>query len=254
MVLARATWQDVRDLSRDAVAVVPTGSLEQHGAHLPLFTDTLLASAVAEEAERRLGDRVLLAPALWMGASGHHMAFPGTVDAGFEAYLAALGAAMGSLARHGFARIFVLNGHGGNTEPNGIACRAHKARHPESVVGHAGYFHWIPTAVLENVLEGPAKTIRHACEAETSLMLHLHPGLVRMDKARDDGLVCEPPVPGLVWRFDECTEEGSFGYATLASAEKGARLFEAAVEGFCASLVALNEGVVLAPEHPGGLR
>jgi creatinine amidohydrolase len=245
MVLAQATWQEVRDFDRDAVVLVPTGSLEQHGPHLPLITDTAIVTAVAEAVEARLRRQVVLTPTLWLGASGHHMAFDGTLDAGFEAYLATLHAVMESASSHGFHRIFVLNGHGGNTEPNGIACRRHKAAHPEATVGHAGYFQWIDAGLLQSVLEGPTKTIRHACEAETSLMLHLHPGLVRMDRARDDGLETEPPVPGLVWHFDECTEEGPVGCATRADAAKGRALFEAAVEGVAGSMQALFAGVVL---------
>lgn len=246
MVLARATWQEVRDFDRDAVALVPTGSLEQHGPHLPLVTDTAIVTAVAEAVESRLPGQTVLVPTIWLGASGHHMAFDGSLDAGFDAYLATLQAVLEGLAQHGFHRAYMLNGHGGNTEPNGICCRRHKAAHPGATIGHGGYFQWIPAELLEATLEGPCKTIRHACEAETSLMLHLHPELVRMDRARDDGLQTVPPVPGLVWHFDECTEEGATGYATLATAAKGKALFEAAVEGATASVRALYDGVVLA--------
>lgn len=245
MVLAHATWEEVRDFDREAVVLVPTGSLEQHGPHLPLITDTAIVTAVAEAVEARLPQKVVLVPTLWLGASGHHMAFAGTMDAGFEAYIASLHAVMESAASHGFHRIFVLNGHGGNTDANGIACRRHKAAHPGATVGQAGYFQWIGAGLLESVLDGPVKAIQHACEAETSLMLHLHPRLVRMDRARDDGLKTQPPVPGLVWHFDECTEEGPIGYATRADAAKGKALFEAAVEGVAGSMEALFDGVVL---------
>jgi creatinine amidohydrolase len=76
-------------------------------------------------------------------------------------------------------------------------------------------------------------------------MLHLHPGLVRKDRLRDDGLKPDPEVRGLAFQFDEVTEQGSFGYATQATAEKGKRLFEAAVEGAVKELSALAGGFVL---------
>ena len=94
-------------------------------------------------------------------------------------------------------------------------------------------------------MEGPVKRIRHACEAEASLMLHLRPELVRKDKLRDDGLEVDPPIRGLTIQFDERTEEGSLGYATLATAEKGKVLFEAAIDGAVKEIGDLADGFVL---------
>ena len=244
MILANLTWQDVDALDRELVVLIPTGSLEQHGPHLPLFTDSLLATAVAEAVERRVSDSVLLTPTLWLGASGHHLAFPGSLSNSFEAYMGAIESVVESLLAHGFHKFFVLNGHGGNTEPNGMALRKLKARHPAASFGHSGYFAYAAEATAK-VMKGPFKDIRHACEAEASLMLHLHPELVRKEKLRDDGLTSEPPIRGLIHHFDEMTEQGSLGYATLASAEKGRVIFEAAVEGASRELEALAKGYVL---------
>jgi len=243
--LAELTWQDVSELPRDVVVLVPTGSLEQHGPHLPLFTDSLLVTAAAEAIESKLKDRVLLVPTLWLGCSAHHLPFSGSMTASFEGYEDALINVIESLIAHGFTKFFVINGHGGNSEPNGIACRRLKAENPDLTFGHSGYFAYIPDSVLESVLEGPLKKIQHACEAEASIMLHLHPGLVRKDRLRDDGLKPDPEVRGLAFQFDEVTEQGSFGYATQATAEKGKRLFEAAVEGAVEELSALADGFVL---------
>lgn len=245
MKLAECTWQDVRDLDRNMVVLIPAGSLEQHGPHLPLFTDSLLATAAAEAIEAKLSKSVLLTPTLWLGASGHHLAFPGTLSASFEAYEAALDSVVRSLIPHGFWKFYVLNGHGGNTESNGIVLRKLKAEFPNLLVGHSGYFSFIPESVMTEAMEGPVKHIRHACEAEASLALHLFPHLVRKDKLRDDGLITDPPVRGLIHHFDEMTEEGSWGYATLATADKGKKLFEAAVEGAVRELQDLVSGVSL---------
>lgn len=244
MVLAAMTWQDVANAPRDAVALIPTGALEQHGPFLPLMTDSILVTAVAEEAERRLPGRVLLTPTLWLGASESHLPFAGTLSASFAGYGAALGAVVESLLAHGFHRYFVLNGHGGNTAPNAVALRELKARHPEATFGTAAYPEF-GAAVIARTLAGPAKTMLHACEAETSLMLHVAPDLVRMDRVRDDGLYPDPPVVGMVHGFDEVSEEGPLGYASLATAEKGRAIFEACVEGLVKNLEWLADGYVL---------
>lgn len=239
MKLSEMTWQDVGAVSRDVVALIPTGSLEQHGPHLPLFTDSILATAVAEAVESRMADDVLLTPTLWLGASAHHMEFPGTLTNSFAGYDEALRNVILSLAKHGFWKFYVVNGHGGNTSSNDLALRRLKEERPNLLLGAAGYFQYAAEITAET-LEGPSKTIRHACEAEVSLMLHVRPDLVRTDKLRDDGL--EPPIPGMVHFFHEVTQEGSLGYATRATAEKGQKLFEAAVEGLAGALATLREG------------
>ncbi len=244
MHLRDLAWPDVRDLSRDMVVLIPTGSLEQHGPHLPLFTDSILATAVAEAVEARLPEEVLLTPTLWLGASTHHLAFPGTLSNSFEAYMGAIDAVIESLIPHGFHRFYVLNGHGGNTDANSMVLRNLKAKYPELTLGHSGYFAFVPPDAYA-VLEGPIKGIRHACEAEASMILYLRPELVRTDRLRDDGMEPDPPIRGLVLHFDEETEEGSYGYATLATAAKGKVLFEAAVEGVASELAALAEGFIL---------
>jgi creatinine amidohydrolase len=76
-------------------------------------------------------------------------------------------------------------------------------------------------------------------------MLHLHPELVRTEKLRDDGLSTEPPIRGIIHHFDEMTEEGSLGYATLATAEKGKTIFDAAVDGVTREIGQLADGYFL---------
>ncbi|MBN9502584.1 MAG: creatininase family protein [Armatimonadetes bacterium] len=243
MKLAEMTWPEVELLSRDIVVVIPTGSLEQHGPHLPLFTDSILATAVSEAVEARLGEKMLLTPTLWLGASGHHLKFAGTLSAKMQAYLGAVESVVESLIPHGFSKFFIVNGHGGNSEPNGVAMRMLKEKYPNRQFGHSGYYTFAEEA-SRDVLTGPFKGIRHACEAEVSLMMHVRPELVRQSKLRDDGLAPEPSVVGMVHHFDEVTEEGSLGYATLATPEKGAAIFEAAVKGLVQNISAIADGYV----------
>ncbi len=244
MILERMTWQEANDVSREALVLIPTGSLEQHGPHLAMFTDTLLATAVAQAVEANLPNQVVLTPTLWLGASGHHLAFCGTLSASFDSYIGALQSVVESLTPHGFRKFYVLNGHGGNTEANGVALRMLKAKYVDRTFGHSGYFAFI-TDAAKTILEGPTKEMRHACEAEASLMMFLHPDRVRREKLRDDGLISDPPVKGVIHHFDEMTEEGSYGYATYATPEKGKLLFEAAVAGAVQEIERIAGGYVL---------
>lgn len=244
MILRNLTWLEADAVNRDVVVLIPTGSCEQHGPHLPLFTDSILATAAAEAIEERLPTKVLLTPTLWLGASGHHLAMTGTLSASFPAYMGALQSVIESLIPHGFHKFYVVNGHGGNSEPNGVALRELKAKYLNCTFGHSGYFSFIGPGI-EQIMEGPLKEIRHACEAEASLMMHIAPELVREEKLRDDGLKADPSVKGVIHHFDEMTEQGSMGYATLATAEKGERLFELAVTGCVREIEAIADGYVL---------
>lgn len=248
MVLAYATWQEVRDWNPNAVCVIPTGSLEQHGPHLPLFTDSLLSTGVAMRAESRCPEQAILFPGIWLGCSAHHMAMAGTLTASAETYIRVLCDVVDCASAHGLRKFLVVNGHGGNTEPNGVALRELKRKYPDHLLAHCGYFSLIPQHVLDKTLTGPIKGIRHACEAETSMMMFLHPELVRTDRLRDDGLAMQPAAPpglNIIQPFDEITEAGNFGYATLASPEKGERLIEAAVQGVVGAIKHLHDGYVM---------
>lgn len=241
MILAHARWPEVEALDRETTVLIPTGSIEQHGPHLPLETDTRLVTAVAEAVERRAP--VLLTPTLWLGCSAHHLGFAGSLTASFLGYQSSVEAVVRSLAPHGFRRFYVLNGHGGNASSNDVALRALKEEFPNFALGGSNYYGFAEDAVRES-MTGPQKTLRHADEAETSLMLYVAPDRVRLEEAYDDGLTPEPPVRGLVEPFDAITERGAFGYPTHATAEKGRRIFEAAVEGIVGELEAFRSYVL----------
>ncbi|MBS1717227.1 MAG: creatininase family protein [Armatimonadetes bacterium] len=239
MILQNLTWQEVDALSREIVVVIPTGAVEQHGTHLPLVTDSLIAGRIAEEAEKRHSKDVLLTPCLWLGASAHHLGYSGTLSADFPTYQGAIKSVIESLVPHGFRKFVVVNGHGGNIDPIGVALRELKHTREELLLCNFCYFLQIQEQ-LAAILDGPDKGMHHADEAEASLVLHLSPQLVKKDKLRDDGL--KPPVAGMVHNFKELSEEGSIGYASLATAEKGIRIFEAAVSALETTILALASG------------
>ena len=250
MKLGDMTWKDVDDLDRDTVIIIPTGSLEQHGLHLPLLTDTILVTAVAQAVEAQLTSSVVLTPTLWLGASSHHLAFAGSLSASSDGYFEAVTAVVDSLSDQEFRRFFIINGHGGNTSPNDVAARELKAAYPKSAFCVSNYWAGID-AVVASTMEGPLKTIRHACEGETSLMLHVSPDLVHMDRARDDGLTSKTDPRGMVRFFDEVTENGNFGYATLGTAAKGRVIFEAAVADMVREVQRFSDEQLLLGLSPG---
>src|SRR3954447_19033006 len=152
--LAGAVWPD---LTHRPLLVVPLGSVEQHGHHLPLATDTVVACAVAEAAVSELDD-ALLAPALAYGASGEHEGFPGTISLGTEA-LTGLLVEYGRSACRWAARVLLVNGHGGNHDALVAAGTVLRAERRDVA--------WFPCGVPG----GDA----HAGRTETSLMLHVEP-------------------------------------------------------------------------------
>jgi creatinine amidohydrolase len=159
--LGRLTWPDVADES--SLLVVPVGSVEQHGPHLPLDTDTRIATAVAAEVAVRLG--ALMAPAVAYGASGEHAMFPGTLSIGLDA----LELMVVELIRSAdaFSGIVLINGHGGNGVALRSAVATGNAEGRRVLLAHCG----------------SADADAHAGRAETSLLLHLCPDVVRLDRA-----------------------------------------------------------------------
>jgi mycofactocin system creatininase family protein len=173
--LAAAYWPDVEATAR-RVLVVPVGSLEQHGAHLPLDTDTRIAVALAERACAGR-DGTGLAPAIAIGASGEHADFPGTLSIG----TAALSALVVELGRHAslhWPAMLLVNGHGGNADAIGDALGRLRAEGRNCAVWHAGVR--APGLAAAGVSLVPDA---HAGRVETSIMLALAPGDVRLAAA-----------------------------------------------------------------------
>ncbi|WP_328858626.1 mycofactocin biosynthesis peptidyl-dipeptidase MftE [Williamsia herbipolensis] len=163
--LGAATWTELDD--RQVTLVVPVGSVEQHGPHLPLDTDTRIAGAVADGACATLGaddGPTLMAPALAYGASGEHEDFPGTISIGHEALRQVL-VEYGRSACRWAARIVFVNGHGGNVATLIDAVGLLRVEGRDAA--------WFPCAV--------AGADAHAGATETALLLHISPETVRSD-------------------------------------------------------------------------
>jgi len=206
------------------VVLVPVGSTEQHGPHLPLGTDHMIATEIALRVSEETG--APLYPAVPYGVSKHHMGFPATVSLRTETMIELLRDIHRSLLYHGALCTFVVNGHGGNEPALG------------AVTEEEERFHWVswwklaPTDVLETDWGG------HADELETSVAMYLFPELVKEGEVVRDGRPTE------VWEypdFHEISETGVKGDATVASPEKGKKIVESVVEKISGIVEELRE-------------
>jgi len=239
MLLKDLTWPEVKSLDFDRLVVVlPTGSFEQHGPHLPFTTDTDIVTAIAERLESAMPDRILLIPTLWPGLSTHHMHFPGTMDVPQSVYVEFVTELGQSISNMGAKKAFILNGHGGNDTPLRAALRELKSAVPQTRFVFASYW-TLASNTLRSVRESELGGMGHACEMETSVMLHLYPDRVKMDRAARDGpthtdvyrkadMQIGRPV-FFVNEFHEISKSGVVGHPDLATAEKGKRFLDGIV-------------------------
>lgn len=243
------TREELRELGRRATVVIPLGATEQHGSHLPVCTDTLIVSALAERAARIAADsdaRVLVAPALPVGFSHHHRAFGGTLSAGLGSYAELLTDIAESLAAGGFRRVFFLNGHGGNDAP--MRAVGDRLLYERGVAVHVGATsYWTCAADALDALRHEVGPIPgHAGAFETSCVLALRPDLVRLDRLPSPE---EDPLPlvrhsinGVVIRRPGMWEEsdGRSDDAQAAAAELGERALSAVAERVAEVLVSFH--------------
>ena len=226
------TWPLLREVSRESTLVLaPIAACEQHSRHLPTFTDTLLVTAVAEGAEQRLPKQVLLLPTLWMGASAHHLRFGATLSAEVDTHVTMICDLLVPLVEDGHQRLMILNGHGGNIDTMHMALRRLQTRYPKKQMTAASYWE-IAEQELAALADGPRKSMGHACEFETSMVMALRPELVRRDEIKNDPPPPEPALRGLYLSEDmkQRTQRGAVGYPELATPEKGKKCIAAAIE------------------------
>jgi creatinine amidohydrolase len=243
---ARLTAAQLNALAtRDAIVIVPIGSTEQHGHHLPVQVDSRLVTEVALAAARRMAPRhpTVVAPTIPYGMSEHHMSLGGTITLDYPTMAAVLGCACRSLLRHGFRRLFILNGHGGNTD--GITTFVTEFTVQHRVPLASGTYWHIAAAEIAALLEKQTALL-HACEAETSLMLAVAPELVdhdllpQMHGTLVPGLAAIPGVNAGVYRWRQLASRslnGVIGEVGAASAAKGRALLDAIAAAVAAALL-----------------
>jgi creatinine amidohydrolase len=241
MELADLAWPAVAALPKTTPVVFPIAALEQHGKHMPVFTDSLLLGEVIRRVKLApVAARCLFAPLQWLGNSHHHTDFPGTLSAAARVYLDVLEDLATCVLDHGFTRIVFVNGHGGNIVPAQQALfelkQLHRTRRDLLLLALT---YWdaagSPADAVPDLVQ---KRMGHACEWETSMVLRLNPGLV----AGDVSAVPEVPfgrefAPGhRAWVMPDRSEPGHIGKPSAATAEKGERLFAHFAAGVAAYL------------------
>jgi creatinine amidohydrolase len=225
-------------LDRRTPVILPVAAVEQHGEHLPLGTDSMITEAVCDRLDQALDRRLIILPTQQVGCSEHHMAFVGSLTLSHETFRRAVFDVAESVIRHGFTRLLVLNGHGGNQAINGVIGEqiGQRFAHVECLVAN-----WWTAAAkrLKPLQEGPFGSVGHACEFETSVLLAIAPELVDMTQARDDGMqhrvaslafdMFRAPAASCYRPFDKLSHNGVFGMPSLASAEKGLQVLQETV-------------------------
>ncbi len=234
MQLSDLKWPEVSQLSRELPCVIPIAAVEQHSTHLPLYTDSYLLSEVVDRVESQVGDRALVLPLQWFGHSDHHLDFSGTLSAQPSSYMSMLRRLVENLLHHGFQRILVLNGHGGNNVPGQQALfevrQAHRTRHDLLLLFSA---YWdLADMQAPGHEQLHQQHMGHACEWETSMMLVIKPDLVgdyQGLSAVDSGPASEPAIRA--WTTKDRSELGHIGHPHLANAQKGEWLLQRFTEG-----------------------
>ncbi len=249
MLLQDLTWTDAKELAKkEPVVIVPLGSIEQHGPHLPLWTDICLANEIAVAVGEKTG--ALVAPPLNFGYSELWYNYPGTISFSSQTFRAALYDICASLIRAGFKKIFLLNGH----NPNLIIMQTaaydlvNDFGDQDISIVAATYIFMAKEEcdkIGENFRDGT-----HANEMETSMMLGLYPDLVKMDRIAEQ---VERYEPRRVIAFDQGAVivnkwpnsdvySGVYGNPAAATADKGKAYFDVLVEKISQFTVEFKEG------------
>ena len=234
------SWPEIKEAAAaGTVVLLPFAAIEDHGYHLPVGTDAILARSYCYEAAKRAPGEILVLPPLPYGLDDHHMDFPGPICVPYDILIKLVGSVAVSAARHGFKKIIIVNGHGSNAPIADLAARNATLESDSLVASVSSPFALAKGAIKEHRKSEPGG-IAHAGECETAIMLHLKPDLVAMDKAvKETGqFVCkyfswDHPTERIYsireW-WSRLTKSGVCGDPTVATEEFGKLCFDKAVE------------------------
>ena len=229
------------DLERGKVVIIPIGHTEQHGYHLPMSTDTLIIDAISQGVVASVPQRATALPVMPYGVSTHRGSFAGTLNVGGRAFEDFWVSLIDQLAGRGFDRMYLLSGHGGNCSFLVNVVKYSGERHRRIFCATAWLYLSGPqgTASLEKYRRSGIGGMGHACELETSFILHLRPDLVHMDRVVDETDFVATPSYFMDWveggalvanpPWDDDTATGAYGAGSLATAENGAVWLKAAI-------------------------
>jgi len=243
-------WTDIAALpdKADTVIVVPTGSIEQHGPHLPCAVDTIISSGVVGHALARLPQEVPAfgMPPITYGKSVEHLHFPGTVTISGETLLATMIDVCESIYRAGFRKMLVVNGHGGQPQVMEMAAREIRLRHGDAIV--VPHSTWrVPHVGGRYFSEKEKKLAMHAGHGETALMLALAPDTVRMERAVANyppefpsKLLSPDGRPACAWTARDFGPSGVIGDPLPATREQGEAILESLAQSWADAITELH--------------
>ena len=230
------------DSERGKVILIPIGHTEQHGFHLPLSVDTIIIDSIAKGTAAKMPTRSWAMPVMPYGVSTHRSSFAATMNAGGRAFEDFWVAVIDVLVGRGFDRFYLMSGHGGNTSFLVNIVKYAGERHRRIFCATA----WLHTSgrigaeALEKYRTSKIGGMGHACELETSYMLHLRPDLCQMQRVVDETDFVATPDYYMDWieggslvanpAWDDDTKTGAYGAGSHATAEKGRLWLEAAIE------------------------
>lgn len=247
------TWEEIAD-STDKIAIVPVGSLEQHGPHLPLGTDTIIGMGIANTVAAGLEQLATSSPELGIAGavvlppidygyrsnpfSGGGPLFPGTVDLSATTVIALFEDVLGELIADGFHKILIVNSHFENQFPIQEAMiKVDAATGHQAVMVQTNWWDPLPESVIKEVFSEdifPGWALEHGAVTETSLMLHLAPNLVRTDRIPLLAPFTPPTHIRVPNRASDIPPEGSLANAATATAAKGEIITRATTDGILA--------------------
>ncbi|MEM2006055.1 MAG: creatininase family protein [Sulfolobales archaeon] len=224
--LGELTWDEAKDaINSSDFIILPTGSFEQHGLHLPLLTDSIRAEAISRLLALKAkeeGLKVYLLSLVPYGVSEHHIRFPGTVSLDPETYVRVIESIGKSLAFHGAKRLLILNFHGGNSAPLQIASSLITSKYGLRTY-LIGWTNFARKYIEEHL--SPDPNWGHACEHETSMIMFIRPELVKLNKVRKPIVLSlgegrgENRVVTFLY-FDEISDTGGLGDPLRSSTER----------------------------------
>jgi len=233
MELASLTSPEVDALNRNTPVVIPIAALEQHGPHMPVFTDSMLVGEIVRRAHQNLESEILVLPVMWLGNSHHHMDFAGTMSASPRLYLDLLENLADNWITHGFRKIVFVNGHGGNDVPGKqvvFELRQRFRDRDDLLLLLATYWSLAdPTSEIEGLTQSQ---MGHAGEWETSMILRLAPQLVKDHPSVSPVDSSDPYLPATRgWTMPDRSAQGHIGHPAQATAEKGEALLQCFAQG-----------------------
>jgi creatinine amidohydrolase len=250
MKLATMTSPEVEALPTETIVVFPLASLEQHSTHLPVLTDSMIAQECVDRLDKRIGDRILVLPVLWLGYSQHHMEYSGTISASSETHIEMMFDVLTSMAEHGFAQYLLVNTHGGNEANIAVLLQRVMTDLEHLQVVACTPYGGPDQKAIETIQEAGPKGSGHAGETETSMILAIHPQTVRPENFHIDGQTAFPAIKGIktYQRMDQRTSRGAIGDSRGATAEKGERFFEACTDNLEQICHHIINGTIYDPE------